>query len=118
MVNGNHGSCICWRRWPQTARTTLNLVEGVRSQMAEMKRLIRTKRPKLYSQDLLNNLFRHPYTRIEFVVADLDVTRQTAAKYLDALAEIEIVVKHQAGRSNYYINVNLVRLFMEASGGR
>lgn len=119
----DHGE---WEPWvlymleavAQTARTTLNLVEGVRFQMAEMKRLIRTERPKLYSQDLLNNLFRHPYTRIEFVVADLGVTRQTAAKYLDALAEIGIVVKHQAGRSNYYINVNLVRLFMEASGGR
>ena len=41
----------------------------------------------MYSQELLNNLFRHPYTRIEYLQNDLDVSRQTAAKYLDTLAE-------------------------------
>jgi predicted transcriptional regulator len=63
-------------------------------------------------------MFRHPYTRIEFVVADLGVTRQTAAKYLDTLAGTGFVEKHQAGRSNYYINAALVRLFLDVSGGR
>lgn len=42
---------------------------------------MRTQLPKLCSQDLLNNLFRHPYTRIQFVRDDLSVTRQTAAAY-------------------------------------
>lgn len=100
-----------------TATTTLSLVEGLRSQMASVKQRMRSELPKLYSQDLLNNLFRHPYTRIDYVVQDLKVTRQTAAKYLDTLAECGFVTKHQAGRSNYYINSNLVRLFLDASGG-
>ncbi len=42
---------------------------------------MRTQLPKLCSQDLLNNLFRHPYTRIQFVRDDLSVTPQTAAAY-------------------------------------
>ncbi|MCA0448708.1 MAG: Fic family protein [Proteobacteria bacterium] len=96
-----------------TARTTLQLVEGVREQMARAKHRMRTELPKIYSQDLLNNLFRHPYTRIEFVASDLDVTRQTAAKYLETLTASGFVHKHQNGPSNYYINVELVRLFME-----
>ncbi|MBL0929205.1 MAG: Fic family protein [Alphaproteobacteria bacterium] len=96
-----------------TARTTLNLVEGVREQMSRAKHRMRTELPKIYSQDLLNNLFRHPYTRIEFVAHDLDVTRQTAAKYLETLTANGFVHKHQNGTSNYYINVELVRLFME-----
>lgn len=101
-----------------TAQTTLALVEGMRSQMASVKHRMRRELPGLYSQDLLNNLFRHPYTRIEFVVKDLGVSRQTAAKYLDLLAEKGFVAKHRSGRSNDYVNTDLVRLFVEESGGR
>ncbi len=102
----------------ETSVTTVHLVEGIRDQMARVKRRMRNDLPKLYSQELLNNLFRHPYTRIEYVQNDLDITRQTAAKYLDTLAEHGFVEKHQAGRNNYYINTELVRLFLDVSGGR
>ena len=103
----------------QTARTTLQLVEGIRSQMADMKQRMRNELPKLYSQELLNNLFRHPYTRIEFVQQDLGLkARQSAAKYLDTLALAGFVHKHSQGRNNYYINRALVRLFVTASGER
>lgn len=118
-----HGA---WEEWvlymleavAETARTTLALVEGMRVQMASVKKRMREELPNLYSQDLLNNLFRHPYTRIEFVVKDLGVSRQTAAKYLDLLAEKGFVGKHRSGRSNYYVNAELVRLFLDVSGGR
>ena len=40
---------------------------------------------KFYSQDLINNLFLHPYTKIDFLKDDLGVSRLTATKYLDAL---------------------------------
>lgn len=102
----------------ETARTTLALVEGMRRQMVSVKKRLREETPGLYSQDLLNNLFRHPYTRIEFVVKDLHVSRQTAAKYLDLLAEKGFVVKHRQGRSNYYVNTDLVHLLLDASGER
>ena len=48
----------------KTAKTTLALVKGMRDQMASVKKRLREDLPSLYSQDLLNNLFRHPYTRI------------------------------------------------------
>ena len=54
--------------------------------MRAAKHRMRAELPKLYSQELLNNLFRHPYTRIDYVLNDLTVTRQTAACYLDTLA--------------------------------
>jgi len=115
-----------WEEWvlymleavASTAQTTLALVEGIRGQMASAKKRMRSELPNLYSQDLLNNLFRHPYTRIEFVVKDLEVSRQTASKYLDLLAEKGFVTKHRSGRSNYYMNEELVRLFLDVSGGR
>ncbi|AZV40733.1 MULTISPECIES: Fic family protein [Acetobacteraceae] len=100
-----------------TSRITLELIEGMRAQMASMKHRMRTELPRIYSQELLNNLFRHPYTKIEYVQADLGIVRQTAAKYLDLLAEKGMLAKHQAGRSNYYINTPLVGLFLQVSGG-
>jgi Fic family protein len=102
----------------ETSMTTIDLVTGIRKQMARVKHRMRDELPKLYSQELLNNLFRHPYTRIEYVQSDLGVTRQTAAKYLDTLAEHNFVEKHRSGKNNYFINVELVHLFLEVSGGR
>lgn len=101
-----------------TAQTTLSLVDGIRIQMQSMKQRMRSELPKLYTQDLLNNLFRHPYTRIEYVCKDLGIKRQTAAKYLDLLCQHGFVAKHQQGRNNYYINEDLVGLFLQvASSG-
>lgn len=114
-----------WEAWvlymleavEKTSRTTLALVEGIRKQMADVKQRMRTHLPKLYSQDLLNNLFRHPYTRIQFVRDDLGVTRQTAADYLEQLVEKGFLEKHKSGRSNYYVNTALVALFLQVSEG-
>lgn len=95
----------------ETSVTTLGLVDSIDEMMLSTKHRIRKRLPRIYSQELINNLFAHPYTRIEFVQKDLGVTRQTAARYLDQLADAEFLVKYQAGRSNYYINEPLVRLF-------
>ncbi|WP_246681548.1 hypothetical protein [Candidatus Tokpelaia sp.] len=99
----------------KTAQTTLNLVEHIRKQMAAMKHRLRQELPNLYSQDLLNNVFRHPYTRTEFVAKDLKKSRQTAAKYLEELAAKDFVKKCTIGRNNYYINTPLVQLFLNNS---
>ncbi|MGY6697605.1 MAG: hypothetical protein ACXIUW_16480 [Roseinatronobacter sp.] len=61
---------------------------------------------------MLNNLFRHPYARIEDVQNDLDVTRQTAARYLDILDANGFVCKNHTGKHNYCINIPLVLQFM------
>ncbi|MEM7243330.1 MAG: Fic/DOC family N-terminal domain-containing protein [Pseudomonadota bacterium] len=97
----------------ETSQFTTGLIVQIRSLMAEMKNTLRENHKKIYSQDLLNNLFRHPYTRIEFVQTDLDISKATAIRYLDALSESGVVEKHRRGRKNYYINRPLVDLFMD-----
>ncbi len=67
----------------------------------------------MYSQDLLNNMFRHPYTKIALVMRDLHVSRPTATGYLDKLAESNYLQKEKFGRSNYYINLPLVNCLMD-----
>ena len=107
-----------WQEWllfmlqavADTALSTVAVVEDMRELMAQTKQRLRQETPKLYSQDLLNNLFRHPYTRIEFVQRDLGITRQTAAKYLKQLAAKGLVQQHAQGKHVYFINVPLVAL--------
>ena len=97
----------------ETSAETIDLITGIRNLMAEYKQKIRSEHGKIYSQDLLNNLFRHPYTRIDFIVDEIGVSRQTAAKYLDQLAEAGLLAKHQSGRNVYFINVPLVGLLQK-----
>ncbi len=107
-----------WQDWvkfmlqgvAETAQRAVRLVGEMRHLMAETKHRMRNELPKLYSQDLLNNLFRHPYTRIEFVQRDLNVTRQTAARYLRQLADAGLVQEHSQGKHLYFINAPLVDL--------
>jgi Fic family protein len=110
-----------WESWliyilkgvAETAIETLRLVKGIGGLMADAKRRMRSEYPKIYSQDLLNNIFRHPYTRIEFLQNDLGVSRPTATRYLDELANSGFLLKCRTGRNNYYINKPLVALFFE-----
>ena len=86
-----------------TAIETIGLIKDIKDLMLYFKNRLR-KEYKFYSQDLLNNLFKHPYTKIEFIVNDLNVSRITAANYLNKLADDGLIKKEKLGTGNYYIN--------------
>ena len=112
-----------WEEWVlfileavvQTSRQTVALIQNIRSLMLETKHRLRVDLEKIYSQDLLNNIFRHLYTKIEFLQQELDVTRQRATKYLDKLVEAGFLKKGKIDRSNYYINEALLEMLLNAS---
>ena len=93
----------------ETASDTIERINKIRDLMQDYKHKIRDNY-KFYSQDLLNNLFYHPYTKIEFIVEELGVSRLTAANYLNKLAEDGILRKEKLGTGNYYINIRLYEL--------
>lgn len=97
----------------QTAQQTITLISQIRELMQHTKHRMRDECRKIYSQELLNNLFNHPYTKIDFVMDDLAVSRITATKYLDELVSIGLLDKKKVGRSNFYINSPLMALFLE-----
>lgn len=123
-VRDSKGTADAWEAWllymirgvAETAKDTLSLIEGMRLLMAEYKQRMRSDHPKIYSQDLLNNMFRHPYTRIDYVEKELRVSRPTATKYLDTLASAGFLEKQRIGRNNYYMNQRLVALFVAGAG--
>lgn len=93
-----------------TAKAEVELIQAIKQQMQADKHTMRSALPKIYSQDLLNNIFRHPYTKIEFVMQELDVSRTTATRYLDELVNIDLLKRVKLGRDNYYINHRLFNL--------
>lgn len=99
-----------------TARESIALIQNIKILMQEFKQTLRTRLPKIYSQDLLNNLFRHPYTKIDFIRQDLNVNRLTATNYLNRIVEIGLLEKQKIGRDNYYINTRLFKLLSNLPG--
>ena len=89
-----------------TAQQTIRTVTDIKAALLDYKHRIRDDF-SFYSQDLINNLFMHPYTKIDFVQRDLEVSRLTATKYLNVLANAGFVRRVRVGRSNYYVNVAL-----------
>ena len=96
-----------------TSIETISLVENIKVLMQQTKQRLRTNLPKVYSQDLLNNLFKNPYTKIEFLEADLNVSYQTARKYLEILTKEGYLTKVQKWKTSYYINEPLLNLFLK-----
>lgn len=92
-----------------TSRETIELIAQIKALMQEFKIKLRDNY-KFYSQELVNNLFKHPYTKIEFVVNDLKVSRITAANYLNKLADDGLLKKARIGTGNYYINEPLYNI--------
>ncbi len=111
-----------WESWllyllkgvEETALFTSGLVADIRNLMQDYKNRIRKELPNIYSQDLLNNLFRYPYTKIEYMAKELNKSRPTATKRLDCLVEHGFLTKHQIWRQNYYINEPLYKLLFNA----
>jgi len=99
----------------KTASASVTLIASIKELMQQYKQLIRTNYPKLYSQDLLNNLFKYPYTKIEFLQNDLQISRSTSIRYLDVLVKAGILTKHKVGRDNFFLNAKLFALLADNS---
>lgn len=112
-----------WENWilfvldavEKTAINTVATIKGIKELMQDYKHRIRGKYPKIYSQDLINNLFRHPYTRIGWLEKDLGVSRITAGKYLELLVEEGMLNKVKSGGKSYYINPSMMALLTSAN---
>ncbi len=106
-----------WEEWvlymldavASTASETVATIQAIKTLLQQTKQRVR-EHYRFYSQDLINNLFNHPYTRVEFAQRELGVSRLTATKYLDTLAADGVLEKIRVGRNNYYVNRPLFAL--------
>ena len=109
-----------WRNWvmfilkgiEETAKETIRLVIAIRELMQEFKLKLRPLFGRQYRHELLNHLFFHPYTKIEYMQKAMMVSRNTAIKYLNLLIDSGFMKKVRIGKANYYINTPLVDLLL------
>ena len=121
--NATGDNSVQWEEWilymlrgvEQTAEETITLVKNIGNLMTKYKNIIRPAFGRKYSHELLNGLFYHPYTKIGHLESNMQVSRQTAAKYLDKLASLGLLQKERMGKENYYINTQLMELFLTFS---
>lgn len=93
-----------------TSLETQQRVFRIVSAMDEAKALIKEKAPKIYSKDLIEAVFAHPYCKVRFLIDAGVAKRQTAASYLQKLEEIGLLNGVKIGREQYYINEKLIKV--------
>jgi len=95
----------------ETSKSTVSLIQEIKNLMDEFIGQIKSEYPKMYSKDLVENIFKHPYTKIEFIINDLQVSKPTAMDYLKKLIKLGLLKKEKRWKTNYYINEKLYNLF-------
>ncbi len=91
-----------------TANSTIEKINKIKEQLEKTVEIVKDKAPKIYRKELVELLFEHPYSKIEFVVEKLKVERKAASRYLKKLEEIGILKSEKIGRENLYLNTELI----------
>ena len=101
-----------WESWilymlravESTAQQTFDQVTRIRLLMEQVREQVQQQAPAIYSKDLIEAIFQHPYTKIQFLVDANIAKRQTASSYLQTLAGLGVLRSIKQGRERYYIN--------------
>ncbi len=101
-----------WESWilymlravESTAQQTFDQVTRIRLLMEQVREQVQQQAPGIYSKDLIEVIFQHPYTKIQFLVDANIAKRQTASSYLQTLASLGVLRSSKQGREMYYIN--------------
>ena len=95
----------------QTANHTREKIVAIRNLLEETLGYARKHLPsRVYSKELIELLFRQPYTKGKFLVDVGIAKRQAAADYLRNLEKIGVLQMHKVGKENLYLNVKLYEL--------
>lgn len=94
----------------QTSIGTQRQITAILILMEEVRERVQREAPSIYSKDLIEQIFRHPYCRIQFLERAGMGTRQTCAKYLRALEKLGILRGHKLRREVYFVNERLFEL--------
>lgn len=107
-----------WEEWilyilkgiEATAIQTIGQINQINKLFDNTQKLVQEKLPRIYSKDLVEQLFVHPYCKNEFLVSNLKIERKVASRYLNNLVEIGILKPQEKGKEMIYINLKLYNL--------
>lgn len=93
-----------------TSVRTLEKIIAIRNLYDKTREEVSATLPKIYSRELIDVIFEQPYCRIENVVNAEIAKRQTASRYLKALADLGLLESKRLGRETIYTNPGLLTL--------
>lgn len=99
----------------ETAAWTHRRITLIRQLLDETADFMRGRLGNLYSRELAELLFMWPYCRISNLVDAGIARRQTAASYLDELADAGVLDTVRQGKSKLFVNKRLLPLLLTES---
>jgi hypothetical protein len=94
----------------RTANHGLNRIDQVLSLLEEMTESIRMRLPKVYSKELIELIFRLPYTKRKSLTDVGLGTSKTVGNYLIALERAGFLTAKKVGKEKLYLNTALMRI--------
>lgn len=91
-----------------TAGKGLKQLEMITKAMDDTAQAIKAKLPKIYSKDLLEILFRLPYTKRQHLIAEKIGSPKTVGNYLISLEENGFLQSVKVGKEKLYLNQRLL----------
>lgn len=110
-----------WEQWilymldavELTSKYTQDKIDNILNLMIETKKFIRNEAPQIYSKELLEILFRHPYCKRKYLVQEGIVKEKTAGTYLKKLEKIGLLKSVKIGTEKLYINTKLFDVLIQ-----
>lgn len=110
-----------WENWilfilkgiEETARRTIRQIDQINQLFAATQEKVKQEMPRLYSKDLIEQLFIHPYTKIEYISHSLGVERKAASRYLKNLEAAGMLQSQSVGKENIFIHTRLYEILKE-----
>jgi Fic family protein len=96
-----------------TSVRTRERIDQILALMESVRERVQGEAPAIYSKDLIEVVFRHPYCKIQFLERAGLGTRQTCAKYLRELERLGVLHGEKVGREVYFINRGLYELLTQ-----
>ena len=107
-----------WEAWilyllqavEETATFTRERIASIRDLMQETGEVVKALPGRVYSKELVEVIFRQPYSKTQFLVDAGIAERKTAAGYLRQLEAGGILHSQRVGREVLFLNTRLYEL--------
>ncbi len=93
-----------------TANKGLQRLKDVTNLMEVMATEIKERLPKVYTKELVEILFRLPYTKRQFLIDAKLGTPKTVGNYLMDLEESGFLISEKVGKEKLYLNHRLMEV--------
>jgi len=94
----------------KTSISTIKMVNSIWDLMWTTKNKMKENNLSFYSKDLLEIIFSNPYTKIDFLVDDMWIHRETASRYLNKLVKEWYMEVVKIKNSKFFINIELFKI--------